>query len=127
MTEVMLDILVVDDEVAVRDNLAAYMEDEGMNVTQAESGEQAVERVNAGSKDAVCVMDMRLGGMDGNATILELHALQPELRFLIHTGSANYALPPALRAIGMTDSQVFMKPLADMGILAEAIREVSAA
>jgi DNA-binding NtrC family response regulator len=122
----MLEVLVVDDEAAVRDNLAAYLEDEGMKVTQAESGEQAVERVNAGGGFVVCIMDMRMGGMDGNATILELHALQPELQFLVHTGSANYALPPALRAIGMTESQVFMKPLADMGVLADAIREISA-
>lgn len=121
----MLAILVVDDELAVRDNLAAYLEDEGMHVTQAESGEQALERVAEGGEFSVCVMDMRLPGMDGNATILALHALRPELRFLVHTGSANYALPPALRDIGMSAAQVFMKPLADMAILANAIREVS--
>lgn len=123
----MLEVLVVDDELAVRDNLAAYLEDEGMQVTQAESGEQAVERVHAGGKFAVCVMDMRLPGMDGNATIVALHALQPELQFLVHTGSANYALPPALRAIGMSAAQVFMKPLADMAVLANAIREAGEA
>jgi len=123
----MLEVLVVDDELAVRENLAAYLEDEGMRVTQAESGEQAMERMQEGAKFAVCVMDMRLPGMDGNASILALHPLQPGLHFLIHTGSANYSLPPALRAIGMSEAQVFMKPLADMAVLADAITEASAA
>ena len=121
-----LTVLVVDDELAVRDNLAAYLEDEGMLIGQAESGEQAVAMVEDGERFEVCIMDMRLPGMDGNAAILALHALQPGLRFLVHTGSANYSPPPALRDIGIADAQVFMKPLADMAVLAQAIREACA-
>jgi two-component system OmpR family response regulator len=122
----MLEVLVVDDELAVRENLAAFLEDEGMRVTQAESGEQALETV-AECRFQACVMDMRLPGMDGNAAILALYELQPDLHFLIHTGSVNYSLPPALRRLGMSEAQVFMKPLQDMGILADAIREGTAA
>ena len=39
----MLSVLVVDDEAAVRENLCAYLEDEGMQMAEAESGEQAGE------------------------------------------------------------------------------------
>ena len=70
-------------------------------------------------------MDMRLPGMDGNATVVAMHALRPQIQFLIHTGSVNYSLPPELRVQGMTEDHVFMKPLADMGILADAIRRMS--
>jgi CheY-like chemotaxis protein len=121
----MLAVLVVDDEQAVRENLAAYLEDEGMRVIEAESGEHAVDLAGAGEQFDVCIMDMRLPGMDGNATIVALHQLRPDLMFLVHTGSANYALPPELRALGMTEEHVFMKPLANMGVLADAIRAVS--
>jgi two-component system OmpR family response regulator len=122
-----LSVLVVDDEPAVRENLSAYMEDEGMAVSEAESGEQAVELARDGGLFQVCVMDLRLPGMDGNAAILALHALQPKLRFLVHTGSTHYVLPPSLRAIGMSEGDVFMKPLADMSLLADAIREAARA
>jgi CheY-like chemotaxis protein len=121
----MLVVLVVDDEQAVRENLAAYLEDEGMCVIEAESGEHAVDLAGAGEPFEVCIMDMRLPGMDGNATIVALHQLRPDLLFLVHTGSANYALPPELRALGMTQEHVFMKPLENMGVLADAIRAVS--
>ncbi|MCZ6828073.1 MAG: response regulator [Gammaproteobacteria bacterium] len=121
----MLSVLVVDDDAAVRENLVAYLEDEGMQMAGAESGEQAVQMVRDGGQYQVCVMDMRLPGMDGNATVMALHALRPELVFLVHTGSANYALPAELRAIGIVDQDVFMKPLLDMALLANAIRAVS--
>ena len=121
----MISVLIVDDEQAVRENLLAFLEDEGMQLSKAESGEEAVERVRTSCDFDVCVMDIRLPGMDGNATVVAMHALQPQLLFLVHTGSSNYALPPELRAIGMTHEHVFMKPLADMGVLADAIRKVS--
>jgi CheY-like chemotaxis protein len=121
----MLSVLVVDDDAAIRENLLAYLEDEGMQIAGAESGEQAVQMVRDGARYQVCVMDMRLPGMDGNATVMALHALRPELVFLVHTGSTNYALPPELRAIGLVDRDVFMKPLLDMALLANAIRAVS--
>jgi len=118
----MQSVLLVDDEAAVRENLTAYLEDEGMRVTQAASGEQALRLVHQGGAFDICVMDMRLPGMDGNATILALHALQPNLSFLVHTGSANYSLPPALRHLGLSNEDVFRKPLVDMAVLADAIR-----
>ncbi len=120
----MLSVLVVDDEAAVRENLCAYLEDEGMQMAEAESGEQAVEMLRKGQEFDVCIMDMRLPGMDGNATVVALHALRPQLVFLVHTGSVNYALPAELRALGMSGKDVFMKPLADMAVLADAIRAV---
>lgn len=121
----MISVLIVDDEQAVRENLLAYLEDEGMQVAEAESGEQAVEMARDAGHFDVCVMDMRLPGMDGNAAVVAIHALRPELLFLVHTGSVNYSLPPELRALGMTEEEVFMKPLADMGVLADAIRAAS--
>lgn len=120
----MFTVMVVDDEQAVRENLAAYLEDEGMQIVQAESGEEAVEIVQSGTQFDVCVMDMRLPGMDGNAAIVALHALRPRSGFLVHTGSANYSLPAELRGLGLSEKHVFMKPLSDMGVLADAIRTV---
>lgn len=122
-----LSVLVVDDEPLVATSVEAFLEDEGMRVVSVGSAEAALDLVRAAGRFDVCVMDMRLPGMDGNAAILGLHALCPSLRFVIHTGSANYALPEAVRGIGAGDIPVFRKPLRDMGPMAETIRSLAEA
>ncbi|MDQ2696787.1 MAG: response regulator [Pseudomonadota bacterium] len=118
-------VLVVDDEEMIRENLIAFLEDEGMRVMAVESAEEALHRVRDGCPFAVCIMDMRLPGMDGNAAIRALHARCPELEFIIHTGSSNYALPGDLRELGMSDERVYLKPLDDMTPLAAAVRRLA--
>lgn len=115
-------VLLVDDEETVRSTLAAYLDDEGFDVVEAASGEQAIRLVENGLRPAVCIMDMRLPGMDGHAAILGLHAHVPDLRFVIYTGSLSYALTDDLHAVGITEESVFRKPLSDMKILADAVR-----
>lgn len=119
-------VLIVEDEAMIRENLAAYLEDEGMRVVAVESAEEAIRHVRQGQRFAVCVMDMRLPGMDGNAGIRILHALCPRLEFVIHTGSSDYALPGDLLALGLDESRVYHKPLDSMAPLAEAVRVLAA-
>ncbi len=114
-------ILIVDDEEMIRDGLRAYLEDEGMRVVALESAEEALEYVRGGQTFAVCIMDMRLPDMDGNAAIRLLHTLCPNMRFVIHTGSADYSLPRDLRNLGLTEDEVYLKPMADLAPLAESV------
>lgn len=115
-------ILVVDDEEMIRENLKAYLEDEGFAVTAVESGEQALHCLRSGCTFSVCIMDMRLPGIDGNSCIRNMHALCPNMGFLVHTGSSDYSLPDDLQTIGLHAQQVYLKPMADMAALAEEIR-----
>ncbi|MEZ5583938.1 MAG: response regulator [Candidatus Competibacteraceae bacterium] len=117
-------ILVVDDEPLVRENLKAYLEDEGLTVMAVSSGEEAVQRVQAGEQFAVCIMDMRLPGMDGNASIRHLHTLCPHLRFVVHTGSSDYAVPPDLQKLALAEEHIYLKPLLDMHPLAKTVRRL---
>ena len=120
-------VLVVDDEAFIRHNLCAYLEDEGMSVTTVASAEEAVARVAAGVHFSVCIMNIRLPGMDGNAAISLLHSLYPSLRFIVHTGTANYSLPNELRTIGLSAEHVCLKPLDDMAVLAGLVNKLAAA
>ena len=81
-------VLIVDDEEDIRANVAAYLEDEGLEVEAVESGEQAIERLEAGERYGVCVMDIRLPGIDGNRAIQTLHERSPQTQFVIYTGSS---------------------------------------
>ncbi|CAK0758440.1 Response regulator [Gammaproteobacteria bacterium] len=115
-------VLVVDDETFVAEGVRAYLEDEDMEVRTTGSAEAAIEAVRQGLHFHVCIMDMRLTGMDGNAAIRTLAYLDPHLRFLIHTGSAGYVIPDDLRALGLTNADLFFKPQSDIGPLAAAVR-----
>jgi CheY-like chemotaxis protein len=118
-------ILVVDDEALIAHNLKAFLEDEGMQVEVSDCAERAVALVSSGTPYDVCIVDLRLPGMDGGAAIQSMHRLRPRLRFIVHTGSAGYVLSEELRALGIADSQLFHKPISDMGLLADKVRELA--
>jgi len=116
-------VLVVDDEPLIACSVRAFLEDEGMDVECAGSAEEALHLVQVGEAFDVCIMDMRLPGIDGNAAIRALHVVCPKLRFIIQTGSSNYSVAEDLRAMG--DIPLFRKPMADMTPLASKIRRLA--
>jgi len=118
-------ILIVDDEALIASSLRVFLEDEGFVVAAAASGEEAIEILREDKGFNVCVMDMRLPGLDGNATIRQLHELVPETRFVIHTGSIDYRVPGDLKALGIRSDHLFHKPLIDMKPIADAIRSLA--
>jgi DNA-binding NtrC family response regulator len=114
-------VLIIDDEPSLLKSLVAFFEDEGFYVQGAASGEEGLDLLRTDRMDAV-IIDLRLPGIDGNETVLRAHELQPALRFLIHTGSTDYQIPPPLRHIGIEEKAVFLKPLPDLSVLTEAVR-----
>jgi two-component system, OmpR family, response regulator len=115
-------ILIVDDEAMIRLNLCAFLEDEGFSIFSAESSEVALQLLER-QQIHLSIVDIRLPGMDGNQFILRAHSLYPRMKYLIHTGSSSYQLPVELLALGMLMDDVFMKPIADMLLLVQAIRK----
>ncbi len=120
-------VLIVDDEEMIRENLKAYLEDEGWRVAAFEAVAPALRWLREGTLCQICIMDMRLPDMDDNTAIRALHQMYPEMEFLIHTGSSSYSLPDDLRALGLDDDRVYQKPLNDMAPLAAAARTLAAA
>lgn len=116
----MTTILVVDDDPAVLLNTCAYLEDEGHDVVQAKSAQEALRAVDE-HKPVVAIVDMRLPGMDGNELILKIHEQDASIRFIIHTGSTDYILPKSLIAIGISKEQVVHKPVPDMNVFITVI------
>lgn len=121
-----LAVMVVDDEAAICENLAAYLEDEGMQVYTSDSGEAALERIAAGLPVQVCIMDLRLPGMNGSEAILAIHERAPAVRFIIHTGSAHDTILRDLRNRGVEGIPVFRKPVEDMTALVNTVKRLGA-
>lgn len=117
-------VLLLDDEENVRINLEAFLEDEDFTVLSAATGEEALKILETGKAD-VGIIDMRLPGIDGNEVIQRAHELQPDMKFIIYTGSTNYSLPATLKKIGLRQQHVFIKPLPDMAVLSKAIHELT--
>ncbi len=113
-------ILVVDDDVNVRKSLVRYLEDEGFVIQSAESAEDALEILRNEAFE-VAIVDIRLPKIDGNTLMLEAHRIQPDLRFIVHTGSVDYEIPRAVRDLGFCPGDVFQKPVKDMAVFTDAI------
>lgn len=64
----------------------------------------------------VCIVDIRMPGMDGSETILALHQIAPDSRFIIYTGSPHFTLSPALKEIGVSKCNIVRKPVLDMNV-----------
>jgi CheY-like chemotaxis protein len=114
--------LILDDEESIRQSIAAYMEDEGYTVFQAASGEEALEIVKNHAIDKA-VVDIRLPGIDGNTFMLEARKILPDIKFVVHTGSADYIPPESVRAMGVTRKNILIKPARDLEVICRTLRE----
>jgi len=114
-------ILLVDDEERLLRSLAFYFEDEGYNVYTALSGEDAILLLRKENID-VCVVDMRLPGIDGNEVIRVANKEKLLNKFVIQTGSTGYQVPEDIVAMGIGSEQVFLKPLADLSVLVQVVQ-----
>ncbi len=123
MTENQHRILVVDDEPGLLKSLVAFLEDDDFIVFSASSGETALKILEQEDMDAV-IVDMRLPGIDGNEVILTAHEMGSTAHFLIHTGSTDYHLPDSLKRLNFPKEHIFLKPLPDITILSETIRNL---
>lgn len=116
-------VLVIDDEERIRRLLVGVVEDQDdLRAAGAASAEEALQMLAAEPAD-VAVVDLRLPGMDGEAFIVEAHRRGLCRRFILHSGSIDLALSPALVALGMTPDDVMQKPIGTDIILAR-IREL---
>lgn len=113
-------ILVVDDEEVITFTLSAFLEDHGYEVFVANDDAKAFEIIQNQPLD-IAIVDMRLKEFDGNTFILAAHEMQPELKFIIHTGSATYTIPPEMAALGISEQDVFLKPIRDFNNLFKVI------
>jgi CheY-like chemotaxis protein len=84
-------VLVVDDESAVRRTLGAMLTFHGYEPVLAQGGAEAVEQCRARRGEiAAAVLDVRMPGMDGPATLDALRAVSPGLPCVFVTGESGY-------------------------------------
>ena len=81
-------ILIVDDELSVRDSLGKWFREEGYEVATAEGAGEALTRLAEGRWD-LALLDIKMRGTDGIELQRRLHEIDPDLIVIIMTGYAS--------------------------------------
>ena len=111
-------ILIVDDESAIRQTLARILQRTGLHATTAESGEQALAFLEASHFDLV-YLDIRMPGASGLDVLESIHAHHPDVPVVLVTaqpdvhsavealrgGAADYLLKPLKPDVLITKTQ----------------------
>jgi CheY-like chemotaxis protein len=96
-------ILVIDDEVSVRNAIRLILAPRGHHVVAAECGQRGVEAIEAYAFDAV-IVDIFMPGMDGFQTIRILRQSAPKVAIIAISGysfrEASWPVPDFLKMAG---------------------------
>lgn len=113
-------VLVVDDEEDFRAAARTVLRRRGFDVTEAPSGERALEIVRSDPPDIV-LLDLKMEGLDGISTLEGIRQVEPELPVLILTGHGGFE--DAMAGIKLDIADFVQKPV-KMELLAERIRKL---
>jgi two-component system, NtrC family, response regulator HydG len=81
-------VLIIDDELSVRDSLGKWFREEGYEVGTAENASEALTRLAKQRWDAALV-DIKMHGTDGIELQRKMHEVNPDLVIIIMTGYAS--------------------------------------
>ncbi|QFS82224.1 C4-dicarboxylate transport transcriptional regulatory protein DctD [Roseivivax sp. THAF40] len=108
-------VLLVDDDMAVREALAQTLDLEGLIPITAGSFVEAKDRIGA-DFDGVILSDIRMPGRDGFHLLDFAHAADPELPVILLTGEGD--IPMAVRAMAAGAFDFLEKPCAPSDLVA---------
>ena len=115
-------VLVVDDDDLVREPLGSSLRRSGFAVWLAGSGEEAVAVYREHTHEiGVALLDVRMPGMDGPATLAALRSLNPRVRCCFVSGYIEGYSREELRALGADG--FFLKPV-NPAEVAQALRQI---
>ena len=81
-------MLIVDDELSVRDSLSKWFHEEGYQVSTAENANDALTLLAEGRRD-VALVDIKMRGTDGIALQGRMHEIDPDMVVIMMTGYAS--------------------------------------
>ncbi len=117
-------ILVVDDEAAMTESLAAWLREDGYSVDTASCGREAIEKARE-REYAIYFVDLKMpGGLDGIETMAEIRRLRPEAAVIVITAYAT--VDTAITAMKEGAQEYVVKPChpQEISLLVERIIRV---
>jgi DNA-binding NtrC family response regulator len=120
--EARLDVLIVDDDPAIRRQLRGVLEDEGHSVAEADGGDRALETL-AERRFHVVLLDLQMPGLHGLDALERIREEAPDVAVIVVTGEST--LDYALKA-GQRGAFDFVVKPPDPEYLLDAIRQAAA-
>lgn len=115
-------IMIIDDEEDIRNALTCFLEDfDEFSVRSAHSAEQALGELRREPAD-LCIVDIRLPGMNGAEFIRAARAEGFCPRHVLHTGSTDFRNYIDISALCLTEDDIFLKPCDSMKMLSRIRR-----
>ena len=112
-------ILIVDDEKAIRDSLKIVLEEEGFKTDIASDGEEALQKLSENDFDLV-ISDIKMPKIDGMQLLDEASKKYPQLFFIIMTAYAE--VKTAIDALHKGAYDYLIKPVEFDDIIARVKR-----
>lgn len=106
-------VLVVDDEGAIRYSVSKTLQRVGYRVSEAASGEEAIDLVNANEFDVI-LTDIRMPGIDGVELLRRIKDVVPDASVILMTGYAS--LGTAIEALRLGAHDYLIKPSSSQDI-----------
>ncbi len=114
-------VLTIEDEEVLRENIAAYLEDNNYEVFQAENGRIGLE-VFAREKPDVILTDLRMPEVDGLDVLSTVTEQSPETPVIIVSGTG--VMRDAIEALHRGAWDYIIKPIQEIDIIDHAIKRV---
>ena len=116
-------IMLVDDEVPFVEAMTKRLKRRDLEVEQAFSGNEALEKLTADSKAEVVILDVKMPGMDGVETLKAIKRQAPLVEVIMLTGHAT--VESAIEGMKLGAFDYLLKPC-DMDHLLDKVSEAAA-
>lgn len=115
-------ILIADDDLALRSALSEVFERRGYRTVLAADGQEALELIQARSMPHLAILDVHMPRLSGLETLAEIRRLElPKLPCILMTAQLSATIEQ--RAMDLAASPVLSKPFA-LRTLTETVRDV---
>lgn len=101
-------VMLVDDETEFIETLVKRLKKRDLDVSSADSGDEALSKLDAGPVDVV-VLDVKMPGMSGIDTLKEIKTRQPLIEVIMLTGHASVEV--AIQGMELGAFDYLMKPM----------------
>ena len=116
-------ILILDDDRAVRVSMKGFFVDYGYEVYVAKSTKEGKSIIESVEID-LALVDLRLPDKNGFEFIRMSYPTNPNTAFIIYTGSLKYDVPEEVKNLSQVANKIYIKPLQDLNIFIEKMKEI---
>lgn len=114
-------LLIIDDEISIRESLALLFEDEGYRVFTAKNGHVGLDLFFRENVDVV-ITDLRMPVMDGLEVMRTIHESNPDLPMIVISGAGRKQ--DIIQALQMGAKDYISKPIIDLDIIIHVVSKV---